>query len=202
MVEGIVHEIGEAEPSRIVTIAVQTMDVVFLHGPPAAGKLTLGRRLAERLGIPLFHNHLTVDLVATLFPFGSPGFVALRERIWLEAFQVAARAGRSFVFTFNPEATVDPELVGHLEQAVTTAGGRVLYVELRCSEGEIERRLGDASRARFGKLTDLGLYHQIRATGGFDFPALPPPVVVIDTSETSVEEAVERIEKAVLGERT
>lgn len=178
------------------------MDVVFLHGPPAVGKYTLGRRLAERLGLPLFHNHLTVDLVATLFPFGSPGFMALRERIWLEAFRVAADCGRSFVFTFNPEATVDPELVGRLEQTVTAAGGRVLYVELRCGEAEIERRLGDASRGRFGKLTDLGLYRRIRAAGGFDFPALPPPVVVIDTGATSVEEAVETMERAVLGERT
>jgi hypothetical protein len=172
------------------------MDVVFLHGPPAAGKHTLGQRLAERLGIPLFHNHLTVDLVATLFPFGSPGFVALRERIWLEAFRLAAQAGRSFVFTFNPEATVDPELIGRLERTVTAAGGRVLYVELGCAEEEIERRLGNESRARFGKLTDLGLYRRIRAAGGFDFPALPPPVVVIDTGSTGVEEAVEAIEQA------
>ncbi len=38
----------------------------------------------------LFHNHLTVDLVAALFDFGSEPFVRLRESIWLDAFREAA----------------------------------------------------------------------------------------------------------------
>ncbi|MFD2498935.1 hypothetical protein ACFSTI_08890 [Rhizorhabdus histidinilytica] len=48
------------------------MQLVFLHGPVAAGKLTVARLVAERTGIALFHNHLVVDAVAAVFPFGSP----------------------------------------------------------------------------------------------------------------------------------
>lgn len=55
--------------------------VIFLHGPPAAGKYTIGRELARLTGWPLFHNHLVVDLLLGLFPFGSSAFVAHRERL-------------------------------------------------------------------------------------------------------------------------
>jgi hypothetical protein len=36
------------------------MDLVFLYGPPAAGKFTVGRELAAITGFGLFHNHLTL----------------------------------------------------------------------------------------------------------------------------------------------
>ncbi|NNE67190.1 MAG: AAA family ATPase [Pyrinomonadaceae bacterium] len=159
------------------------MYVVFIHGPPAAGKYTVGELVAEKLGIPLFHNHLTVDLVGTLFEFGTPEFVAMREKVWLDGFAAAAESGQSFVFTFNPETTVAQETLDRLEKAVTGNAGRVFYVELKCDEEEIEKRLTRKSREEFGKLTDLDLYRQLRSAGAFDEPVLPPALVTIDTSE-------------------
>lgn len=76
--------------------------VVFLHGKAACGKLTVGRALAARTGYPLFHNHLIVDAVSAVFPFGSEAFVALRQRFWLDMFSEAARLGRPLIFTFAP----------------------------------------------------------------------------------------------------
>lgn len=38
---------------------------IFVHGPAAAGKRTVGRRVATALDLALFHNHRTVDLVAS-----------------------------------------------------------------------------------------------------------------------------------------
>ena len=61
------------------------MKLVFLYGPPAVGKLTVGRELASRCGFPLFHNHLVVDALTPVFEFGSDAFVDLRERWWLDA---------------------------------------------------------------------------------------------------------------------
>jgi len=173
------------------------MRVVFLHGPAAAGKHTIGTLLSARLGWPLFHNHLTVDLVQTLFNFGEPGFVRLREQIWCAAFAEAAAAGRSFIFTFSPEKTVDPSLIGVLEERVTSAGGKVLYVELACAEAEVLRRLDNPSRQQFGKLTDSTLYGEIQAQGGFDFPPLPEPIIRVETDQVTPEKAAEMIAEAV-----
>ena len=82
------------------------MDLLFLHGGAAAGKLTTARALHARLGWPVFHNHLVVDLLTEVFLFGSPGFVRLREQMWLGVFAEAAAADRSLLFTFAPEASV------------------------------------------------------------------------------------------------
>ena len=53
------------------------MKLLFLHGAPAVGKLTVARDLAALTGLRLFHNHLTVDLVSSLFAFGSEPFILL-----------------------------------------------------------------------------------------------------------------------------
>ena len=171
--------------------------VVFLHGPAAAGKYTIGKLVAERLGVPLFHNHLTVDLVATLFDFGSEHFVRLRAEIWVNAFREAAAARRSFVFTFNPERTVDLTTIETMTSAVEAAGGEVHYVALQCSEEEVLRRLGDDSRKAFGKLTDGALFREFSADGGFDFPALPDALITIDTETCLPEQAAEEIVAAL-----
>ena len=44
------------------------MELIFLHGTAAAGKLTTARALEAMLGYPVFHNHLVVDALTTVFP--------------------------------------------------------------------------------------------------------------------------------------
>jgi len=173
------------------------MRVVFIHGPVASGKHTIGKLLAGRTGLPLFHNHLAVDLALTMFPFGSPGFVRLRAQLWRAAFEEAVAAQRSFIFTFNPEATVDPQLIEDLHAIVERGGGQMLFVELACPRAAILERLGNDSRRAFGKLTDRALYEQIERQHGFDFPPLPEPVLCIDTATQSAEQAAERIAIAI-----
>ncbi len=153
--------------------------------------------LSRRTGLPLFHNHLTVDLAKVLFDFGTEGFNRLRAEIWRSAFREAAAARRSFIFTFHPEATVSPILIVDLVAIVEQAGGRVHFVELMCSTSGILERLSNESRTRFGKLTDKKLYTEIQREGGFQFPPLPTPVVTIDTEIVGAEDAAVEIENAL-----
>ncbi len=173
------------------------MVVVFLHGPVAAGKHTIGTRLSALTGLPLFHNHLAVDAALSLFPFGSEGFNALRAAIWRTAFAEAAAAGQSFIFTFHPEASVDPALVKELRNAVVTTGGEVFFVELTCPEDTVLARLGSDSRRQFRKLTDPDLYRQVQAAGGFAFPPLPRPLITIPTDQVEPEQAARAIAEAL-----
>ena len=149
------------------------MKLVFLHGPPAVGKLTIARELAALTGFRLFHNHLTVDLVSSLFPFGSEPFILLREQIWLAAFGEAARNNVSLIFTFNPERTVRERFIQETIDVVEAAGGQVVFVELTCAEEELERRIEDASRKEFGKLASVEQYRSLQDAGAFQFPKLP-----------------------------
>jgi AAA domain len=149
------------------------MQLIFLHGAPAVGKLTVARELEKLTGFRLFHNHLTVDLCTSLFPFGSEPFIHLREQIWLAAFAEAARNDVSLIFTFNPERTVRERFVQDARDAVESAGGRIVFVELTCTEAELERRMEDPSRKEFGKLASVELYRSLRDDGAFNFAKLP-----------------------------
>jgi hypothetical protein len=125
------------------------MDLVFLHGRAAAGKLTTARVLQLRLRWPVFHNHLVVDLLTELFPFGSDPFVRLREQMWLSVIAEAAAVDRSLIFTFTPEPTVPAGFPGRVARVVESASGRVLWVRLLVSDREQESRIVAADRQQF-----------------------------------------------------
>src|SRR4051812_21637473 len=173
------------------------MKVIFIHGPAASGKHTIGSKLSGLTGLPLFHNHLAVDTALSLFEFGTPGFKNVRASIWRSVFQEAARSSRSFIFTFHPEASVEPALVTELVDLVEASGGKVLFVELICPHETTLERLGNPSRERFRKMTDSNLYRRLEEQGAFHFPPLPEPVVRVNTSELSPEEAANRIAQAI-----
>jgi chloramphenicol 3-O-phosphotransferase len=168
---------------------MSVMKLVFLHGAPAVGKLTVARELARLTGFRLFHNHLTVDLVSSLFSFGSEPFVLLREQIWLAAFAEAARNNVSLIFTFNPERTVRERFIQDALDVVGLAGGEVVFVELTCTEEELERRIEDASRKEFGKLASIEQYRSLKDAGAFHFPKLPNGISLDTTNQPAAETA-------------
>ena len=175
----------------------QGMQVIFIHGPAASGKHTIGSQLSRLTGLPLFHNHLAVDTALSLFEFGTPGFKNVRASIWRTAFQEAARAGRSFIFTFHPEASVEPDLVSELVDLTVAAGGAVVFVELLCTHDAILERLGNSSREKFRKMTDASLYQQLEEQGAFVYPPLPKPLIRVNTNELAPEAAANQIAQAI-----
>jgi hypothetical protein len=168
------------------------MWLVFLYGPPGVGKLTVGRELHALTNYRLFHNHLVVDVLESVFEFGSPPFIELREQLGLAVFREAARRRVSLIFTFAPERTVRSHFPSEAEAAVKLAGGRVCFVSLHCSEAEIQRRLVEPSRASFNKLTSPDRYRELRDSGAFDFPEMRADLT-IDTGSLSPSMAAERI---------
>lgn len=169
------------------------MQLVFLYGPPAAGKLTIARELTGLTGFALFHNHLVVDAVSAVFPFGSPAFCRLREHWWLGAFDEAARAQRSLVFTFAPEPTVAPDFPARARALVEAAGGRVVFVRLDVSSVEQERRLVGTDRADHGKLRSPEMLRSLAPALDAALAAMPEPALALATDALAPAEAARRI---------
>jgi hypothetical protein len=162
------------------------MKLIFIYGLPASGKLTVAQALVSITGYKLFHNHLVVDLLQTVFEFGSPGFVALREEMWLSVFDQAARNQLpGLIFTFAPETTVRREFIGKVQSTVSAAGGEVDFIELTCPLPELKRRMGGLSRLQFNKLTSVELFEELYEEGSFDASYMPEPKLSIDTSENT-----------------
>lgn len=165
------------------------MQLIFIYGEVASGKLTVARELAERTGLGLFHNHLVVDAVAAVFPFGSTEFVSLRERFWLDVIGEAARTGRSVIFTFAPEPTVAPDFAERARTLVEAAGGEVIFVALTVPLDEQERRLLEPSRSEFGKMRSADLLRRLRHRFAACMAAMPQAEITIDTGTTKPVEA-------------
>lgn len=171
-----------------------SFQLVVLFGRPGVGKLTIGRHLAERTGFRLFHNHLAFDLALSLFKFGSPEFINLREEVWLSSLVRAASSDLSgVIFTFTPENTVRDSFIPALQERVDGAGGLVHFVELTCAPDELHRRLMQPNRAKYAKLRDIAKYEMFAAQGGFDRPVMPKPDHLVETTHMSADEAAESI---------
>src|SRR5688572_1111044 len=132
------------------------MKLIFLHGMPGVGKLTVAKELSNLTGFRLFHNHLTVDLVLSLFEFGSKPFVELRERIWLDTFAQACDAKlEGLIFTFAFEKTVRDEFVPNVVKLVESQNGEVDFVKLYFDSAELESRITAPARVQHDKINAL-----------------------------------------------
>ena len=173
-----------------------TSQVIFLFGRPGVGKLTVGELLAVETGYRLLHNHAVVDLVTSLFSFGSPPFVALREKMWLVAIDASLAARQSgVIMTFAPESTVTDDFIPALQKRVIQRGAQLRFIELRCSDAELETRLTQDSRERFGKLRDVYQFRKLDKAGAFDRPQMPEAELVVDTTNTQPLESARAIAK-------
>lgn len=170
------------------------MKLIFLYGLPGVGKLTIAREIASLTGFRLFHNHMTIDLVESVFEYGSQPFVELREMIWLAVFSQASNTQLAgLIFTFAFDCTVRSSFIGNVRNAVESNGGDVFFVELKCSPEELERRIVQPSRQRFGKLTSVKLFRELSAAGAFVDPGIPADRLLIDTTEVSSSEVARLI---------
>ena len=170
---------------------------VYLYGPPAAGKLTIAERLAERTGSRLFHNHLTVNAIEPVFEFASPAFAEVLHRLRLDVFATAARSGIDLIFTNNsawsgPDARTN--FVAFADEAarlVAENGGTTLFVQVVAPQTVLESRLANDSRRAHGKLVDV---HRLRELLETHDPApLHADDLIVSSDALTPEQAADRI---------
>ena len=129
------------------------MKLVFIYGPPAVGKLTVATELARITGFKLYHNHVSVNFVKSVFEFGTPTFWRLVDKFRREILEEAAKEGVDTIFTFVYGKGVDDEFVRDIVRRVQSHDGKVCFVRLYCDRDELLRRVGASSRKKLGKLT-------------------------------------------------
>ena len=133
--------------------AVPAPRLVFLYGPPAVGKLTVARAIAEREPFRILHNHLTIDPVAEVLQFGTESFWRVVGQFRRSLVSAAAADGIDLIYTyvFSPG---DEEHVADIVGSYRQAGGRVFFVRLHAPREVLLQRVLEQSRREHRKITD------------------------------------------------
>lgn len=127
------------------------MKLIFLYGSPAVGKLTVANKIAALTDFKVFHNHLSIDCIEPIFEFGSASFFKLINMIRFETVAEAARAGQNLIYTFCYAKDSDDAHVAEITKAVEENGGEISFVLLRADKTELEKRVLEDSRKKYGK---------------------------------------------------
>lgn len=184
------------------------MHLVIVFGPPAVGKMTVGREVAQLTPYRLFHNHATIEPLLGIFEFGTEPFDRLksefRRRILEEAI-AADLPGLVFTVVWALDSDSDREFLEELLVPIAAAGCRVDFVELWSSQGTRLAREGtplrleakaskrDVEWAR-GNLLDWDARHRMNTGPDQPFPLADRyPHVRIDNDDLEPAEAAERI---------
>ncbi len=110
--------------------------LIFIVGPQAVGKMTVGQELSRATGLKFMHNHQTIDLLAPIFDFGSPSFERLSFEFRMSIFEEAAASdipGLIFSAMPNFDSPSDRGQTECYAAPFLRRGGRVLFVELEAS---------------------------------------------------------------------
>lgn len=107
-------------------------DLIIIFGPPAVGKMTVGKALEEQTGFKLFHNHMSNDLALNFFDYEDDVYNALvegiREQVF-KAFLKSADQGLIFTFVWHLEDNYGTNYIN----ALADLGYRIHLVELKAS---------------------------------------------------------------------
>ena len=181
--------------------------LLLLTGPPAVGKMTVGREIAARSGFRLFHNHHSIELLLDVFDFGTPPFVTLNTEIRRRVIEEAAASGADLIFTFVWSMD-DPGDADWVERLAAPYGDAVAVAELvagldtRLARNRTEHRLAEKKSKRDLEWSDANVREleagpRMSTVPGADAPAerliARWPHLVLDNTDLEPGAAAEAI---------
>jgi hypothetical protein len=169
------------------------MKLVFLHGAPATGKLTVAKALLGMVPGRLFDNHAAIDFARTIFDFGASGFWDLVHTVRYSAMDAAAEHGVALVVTtFCYAEPDDRPQYEKFEEIMHRHGGELLPVFLHCSREEAARRVGNPDRVERRKMTSEESLN--RYLDSYKFSPVPrPDCLTLDTEVRPAEATAQEI---------
>jgi hypothetical protein len=116
------------------------MKFVLIFGPQAVGKMTVGHELEMISDLKLFHNHMTIELLAPFFGFTSEMW-GLSDKFRQDIFEATAASkmyGMIFTYVWGFDLQSDWDYVDKICQIFEDQGADVYFVEL---EADLEERI-------------------------------------------------------------
>lgn len=181
--------------------------LLMILGPPAVGKMTVGRAVADRSAFRLFHNHHSIEMLLDVFDYGTPPFRRLNTEIRSRVIEEAAAAGTDLVFTFVMGMDEQDE-ADYLGRLASPYADDVAVVELvadldtRLVRNRTEHRLAEKKSKRDvewsdGNVRQLEADYRMTSEPGRDAPGerllARWPHLAVDNTDLSADETADRV---------
>ncbi len=133
------------------------MKVVWLHGPPAAGKLTVAKVLHTDHAFKLFHNHLAVDISLAIYDeFGEKDFFSFTNSVRRQVLSKANSLGvMHLVMTYMTCAEKDDPQIKEYLTFFAQENIEVYPIHLRPGNDELLSRVTSAGRINTFKISSV-----------------------------------------------
>ncbi|MDQ3099483.1 MAG: AAA family ATPase [bacterium] len=169
-------------------------ELVLLYGPPAAGKLTVAKKLTQITGFKLFHNHLSTNLVTSIFDFNDLVTEKLTLSFRTQMLEAACQAKLNGIVSTLVYVHPDSEYFARrIIQSIENNGGKVCLVQLCCDTEVLLKRVGNASRKKYGKLIDYNVLSRELRQKDFMQPIPNSHSLRIDTDHLAPDKVSEQI---------
>jgi|SRR3989344_659319 len=169
------------------------MNLIFLYGPPAVGKLTVANELEKLTDYKNFHNHATTDTVGSVFEWEHPMRAKLVNRIREDIFKTATQAnipGMIFTYVYD---TDDQPWVDTVIDIVKSNNGRICFVQLTASKDVLMDRVANPSRIKYRKVATKEKLRELLEKFDLFAQVKNAESLTIDTSATSPQDAAQKI---------
>lgn len=123
------------------------MKILLLFGPQAVGKMTVGQELEKITDLKLFHNHMTIELVAPFFSYGTREGKRLVNLFRQELFDAISKSdlyGIVFTYVWAFDQQEDWDYVENICNIFKEQGGELYFAELEADyDVRLERNVSE-----------------------------------------------------------
>ncbi len=177
------------------------MKLLFLIGAQAVGKMTVGQEIAKLTPMKLFHNHMTIEPVISLFGSYNGAVTERLRRVIFEEFPRSGNYGMIFTYVWAFDQQADWDYVAWVTRLFEDAGATVDYAELiadravRMRRNRTENRLNEKPSKRNVALSERLIAHAEERYRCVSEPGEIPyeRYLRLNTNELSAREAAEII---------
>ncbi|MEI5992868.1 hypothetical protein [Candidatus Enterococcus mansonii] len=182
------------------------MNVFFIFGPQAVGKMTIGEIVAKKLDLIMLHNHRTLELLQPIFGWTAPTFelsALFRQLIFSKFVEEQSSKGLVFTLVLDFSSKADMEEFNQYKELFTAKGIEPYFVELeadlseRLYRNKTEHRLNQKPSKRDTSHSEKEL---LQAHEDYRLNSLPGEVKEkyyyrLDVTSLTAEQAADRIMK-------
>lgn len=170
------------------------MKLIWLHGPPGAGKLTVAKALQSMQGYKLLHNHLTIDLSLAIYDHvGQNDFFDFTHDIRRQTIKKAQDIGVDYiVITAMTCAQFDAHLIEQYMSFFTERGIAVYPVQLKPADAALTQRVMSQDRVQSHKIANQVDLQSVLTSRPF-LPIEHANTLTIDNSQLSPADVAQKI---------